>query len=81
MNIVMHKINKSAPDEICHECSQCYEDECRAYSVPHTEEEREQRLQSGCECDDQHTRAIKIENHSEKYRTEGYKPKKEHREK
>lgn len=40
---VTHKIVESTPDEVCLECSQYWEGECRAYEFPHSLAESESR--------------------------------------
>lgn len=35
---------KDVPDEVCNGCAQLYEGECRAFQMPHSEEERQARL-------------------------------------
>ena len=63
------KMQKDTPDDVCHECAQCYEDECRAYLMPHSKEEQIQREQSGCECDRESIRKIRREVHGTVYKT------------
>jgi len=35
------------PDTVCHGCSQLWEQECRAFSFPHSQAEREWRIKDG----------------------------------
>jgi len=37
-------------DEFCQDCHHNFEGECRAYVLPHTKEEREQRLDNPVKC-------------------------------
>jgi hypothetical protein len=46
---IEHKIAKVS-DEVCKTCSQCFEDECRAFSMTHSKEETERRLSSAPKC-------------------------------
>jgi len=56
---VKHKIEPSTPDEVCFQCAQFYDGNCRAMSIPHTEEERLARsFGTGMECDSPRTREI-----------------------
>ena len=49
--MVKYKI-KSVPDEICEGCSQNWQEECRAYNMPQSKEERKQRKQgNSVNCD------------------------------
>jgi len=41
--MVDHKIGRVS-DEVCAQCAQCWEGECRAFTVPHSEAERIQRV-------------------------------------
>jgi len=41
---------KNVSDSLCRKCHQCYEDKCRAFCVPHSEEERLQREGKECLC-------------------------------
>jgi hypothetical protein len=43
---ITHKI-REVPDEICRSCSQCWEEECRAYSTPHSIAEAQHRQTFG----------------------------------
>lgn len=38
--MIQNKIRPSTPDKVCAHCPQLFENECRAYSFPHTDEER-----------------------------------------
>ena len=51
--MIESKIVKGTLDEVCQQCSQCYEGVCRAYCVPHSKEERHARTADGhgLECD------------------------------
>lgn len=48
-NVIRHKI---APvvDYLCRQCAQYYDEECRAFEVPHSAAEREQRRTDGPLC-------------------------------
>ena len=51
---ILHKIVAGTLDEVCLQCAQYYEPEdgCRAYSVPHSDKERDARTTKyGMECD------------------------------
>lgn len=41
--VVLNKAVPNTPDETCEECPQCWGGECRAFCVPHSEEEEEAR--------------------------------------
>lgn len=47
--MVKNKIN-DVEEEVCKFCAQNWQDECRAYSFPLTQKEREQRLSGGTCC-------------------------------
>ena len=38
-----NKIFSSVSDQVCAQCSQCWNGECRAFQIAHSVEEREQR--------------------------------------
>lgn len=40
---VSNKIHQVS-DDLCELCAQCWESQCRAYQVPHSDEERAQRI-------------------------------------
>lgn len=44
---VEHKIFKNVLDSVCLGCPQNWENICRAYSMPHSQNEREFRLSNG----------------------------------
>ena len=47
---VVEKI-KLCSDDTCHKCAQCYEDECRAYQMPHDDEEKAARKKGPTLCE------------------------------
>ena len=47
--MIGHKVQK-VPDSVCKECYQSYEDICRAFLIPHSDEEKEHRLKGGALC-------------------------------
>ncbi len=40
--MIYHKI-KNVPDSVCEGCGQNWQSQCRAYEMPHSEEERKHR--------------------------------------
>ena len=68
--MIEHKIVRGTPDEVCKLCSQCYEDECRAYSMPHGDKERIARTTGfGMECDAERLKQRRWEWHEVLYKT------------
>ena len=45
--VVSNKVLPETRDGVCLTCSQCWEAQCRAYCLPHSEEERAHRLKDG----------------------------------
>ena len=69
---IEHKITPGTPDEVCLQCAQYYEPEggCRAFSMPHSDEERKARTtEFGMECDSERLKDIRYTNHGVKYHT------------
>jgi hypothetical protein len=68
--MIDHKIEIGTPDEVCAQCAQCYEGECRAMSMPHSEKEREARTTcTGMECDPPRLKQIRMMRHGLRYNT------------
>ena len=68
---ILHKVAEGVPDSICQQCSQCYEGSCRAYSMPHSTEEQQARLNGyGMECDPKHIKDRRTKRYGLKYRTD-----------
>ena len=68
--MIEHKIEPRTPDEVCLNCQQLYEGECRAFSVPHSREEKEARSGPyGMECDAPHLKKVRYENWGILYHT------------
>lgn len=67
---VRHKIVSNVPDEVCLVCAQQYQGGCRAFSVPHTDEEFKSRNTGyGMECDSASVKLIRGKEYGIKYRT------------
>ena len=47
--MIKHKINQVG-DVICGHCAQNYQDECRAFEAPHSDQERAAREQGDALC-------------------------------
>lgn len=47
--MIKHKAY-SVPDSVCEGCSQLYEGECRAFTVPHSPDETEHRAGGAMNC-------------------------------
>ncbi len=68
--MVEHKIVARTPDEVCRQCAQLWKGECRAFSVPHSQEEgRARSTFYGMECDPPHIKALRREHYGVKYHT------------
>ena len=68
--MVEHKIVAGTPDEVCHQCPQLWQGECRAFSVPHSlEEERARSTGYGMECDPPRIKTLRREHYGAKYHT------------
>jgi len=68
--MVDDKITPGTPDSVCLQCSQCYEGECRAFEVPHSEEERNARSGIyGMECDPPRHKKFEHERYGTLYHT------------
>lgn len=48
--MIKQKIYDDVPDSVCEICPQNYEDECRAFRVPHSVEEYAHRDTGGAKC-------------------------------
>jgi len=68
---VEHKIVESTPDEICRQCNQCFEGECRAHYMSHSKEEEESRRRGhyGVECDSLAKKRYRSSRYGLRYRT------------
>lgn len=68
--MIAHKITPGTPDEICEQCDQCYQEECRAMMVPHSDMERAARTTGyGMECDDSHLKGLRHRRFGVRYHT------------
>lgn len=66
---IEHKIRRT-PDEVCAPCPQNYEGECRAYSLPHSDAERQARTTGyGMECDESGLKRLRMARFGLKYQT------------
>lgn len=48
--MIKHKIVEAADDRLCAECHQVWHGICRAFTVPHSEEEAEYRKEGWASC-------------------------------
>jgi len=48
--MISNKVNKHVDDSICVECSQYWDDECRAFYMPHSDEERKSQKSGKMSC-------------------------------
>ncbi len=66
---IEHKITPVS-DSVCEQCCQLWEGECRAYSMPHSEAEREHRTSNyGLECDSPETKKRRAMVYDQRYHT------------
>lgn len=64
------KTIRETPDETCELCTQMFDGECRAYSLPHSDEEIQSRTgKYGMECDPHNIKEIRYKRYGVKYRT------------
>lgn len=68
--MIPHKLISGTPDHVCRQCSQYYDGECRAFSVPHSDEERAARTSEfGMECDSEHLKRLRYKRYGVLYHT------------
>ena len=67
---IEHKIVPGTPDEVCVQCSQLWEDECRAYQAPQSDAEYTSRMTGfGAECDTPQVKELRYRREGTKYMT------------
>ena len=68
--MIPHKIVPKTPDSVCLQCTQYYDGECRAFSTPHSDEERAARTSVfGLECDPEHIKKMRHDRYGVLYHT------------